>query len=225
MKSNIILCRLCTTSVLPFCSYQGREYHRCTECGLIQLKQAQCPSPKQELEEYQLHRNDPFDKGYRKFLSKVTNPMLEWLSHSSSNATTILDFGSGPGPTIAVVLAEQGWPVTNYDPFFAPKQDVLLERYDLISCTEVVEHFHDPKTSWEILLSLRKPQGHLVVMTQPSDRYYSESTFREWRYIREKSHIAFYHSQTMVWIANTYGLQLSILSPSVFWFSANEKLV
>ena len=221
----MILCRLCTTATLPFCNDQQRDYQRCPECFLIQLKNEQCPTPKQELEEYKLHKNDPFDNGYRQFLSKVTKPMLEWLQIQPLTTPSILDFGSGPGPTISVVLAEQGWAVTNYDPFFAPNQDVLQERYDLISCTEVVEHFHSPQTAWKRLLSLLKRQGHLVVMTQPSDRYHCESEFKRWRYIRERSHVAFYHSQTMVWIANTYGLQLSILSPSVFWFSANEKLV
>ena len=142
--------------------------------------------------------------------------------NQSDKKINILDFGSGPGPTIEVVLGEQGWTVTNYDPFFTPDEQALKERYDLISCTEVVEHFHTPKTSWKLLLSLLKPQGNLVIMTQPSDQYSTESAFKHWRYIREKSHIAFYHSQTMYWIAKTYGLQLSILSPSVFWFSRNE---
>ena len=224
-KFNMLSCRLCTTTVLPFCSYQQREYYRCPECFLIQLKRDQCPSPDQELEEYLLHKNDPFDNGYRHFLSKVTNPMLEWLERQPTKTPAILDFGSGPGPTIAAVLAEQGWRVTNYDPFFAPSEHVLQERYDLISCTEVVEHFHEPKSSWDILLSLLTQKGHLVVMTQPSDRYYAASDFKAWRYIREKSHIAFYHSQTMQWIANTYELELSTLSPSVFWFSHKATFV
>ena len=129
----------------------------------------------------------------------------------------ILDFGSGPGPTISVVLEEQGWIVHNYDPFFCPDTAVLQRKYDLISSTEVVEHFYEPSKSWHQLFSLAKSQ--VVVMTQTSNRYSTVEEFKNWRYIREKSHVAFYHSLTMEWIAAEYGFQVERKAPNVFWFS------
>ena len=215
----MVLCRLCNSKVIPFTIYKGREYHRCPKCYLIQLLRSQCPSLEEEQREYQLHINDPYDERYRRYLQPVTNSMLEWLQKKKIQQPRILDFGSGPGPTISVVLEEQGWSVTNYDPFFSPDTSALLQRYDVISCTEVVEHFYEPKTSWEQLLALRNEQGSIIVMTQCSDSYSREETFHKWRYIREKSHVVFYHSQTMHWIAKHYGLQLSVLTPSVFVFS------
>jgi len=166
-----------------------------------------------------LHRNDPHDQGYRRFLSPVTNAMLEWLDTEQRQNPQILDFGAGSGPTISVVLEEQGWKVHNYDPFFFPDRSALARRYDLISCTEVVEHFYEPQRAWELLMSLRTDHGQVVVMTQCSDAHFTAVDFQAWRYIQEKSHVAFYHSKTMFWIAKHYGLQVSRLSPSVFWFS------
>jgi len=202
-----------------FCQYKDREYYRCSACSLIQLKREHCPSPADEEAEYRLHNNDPYDNGYRKFLSPVTHLMLKWLEKQENTKPYILDFGAGSGPTISVVLEEQGWPVTNYDPIFYPEISTLDKKYDLISSTEVVEHFFVPHKSWKQLFSLRKQNGHVVVMTQCSDAYFTETDFLNWRYIREKSHVAFYHSQTMSWIAKEYGLRLKKLSPNVFWFS------
>ena len=212
-------CLLCASSVVWFCTHQQRTYYRCSTCFLLQLDVRQHPSAQQELEEYRLHENDPQDSGYRRFLHKVTHPMMTWLATEASPDATILDFGSGPGPTISVVLEERGWTVVNYDPFFAPDAHVLTNRYDLISCTEVVEHFQNPRQSWAQLFALRKEQGQVIVMTQPSDQHSTEERFKRWRYIRETSHVVFYHTRTMAWIATAHGLELSVLSPSVFWFS------
>ena len=215
----IMLCRLCSSRVVFFTEWQSRQYFRCSECSLIQLHRNQCPSQEEELGEYELHENDQYDKGYRKFLSPVTDAILTRLQQKQEQEPLILDFGSGPGPTISVVLQEHGWKVNNYDPFFFPNTETLEKTYDVIACTEVVEHFYEPKTSWEQLFSLVKPRGVIFVMTQSSDNHCTEASFQKWRYIREKSHVAFYHSHTMDWLANTYGLGLSKLEPRVFAFS------
>lgn len=217
-------CRLCAHNVEYFASFQKRAYYRCPRCHLIQLEKNQCPTPNEEFSEYQLHQNDPKDEGYRRFLQKVTDPMLEWLNQKNNQNATTLDFGCGPGPTISIVMGEWGWNTQNYDPFFVPNKSVLLKRYDLISCTEVVEHFHEPERSWAQLYSLCSEEGsQLVVMTQPSDKHHTQQKFQQWRYIHEKSHVAFYHSFTMKWIADHFNMKLSILSPSVFWFSKLKK--
>ena len=213
------VCRLCFAKTTTIWRYKDREYQRCSSCFLIQLQRSQCPAPAAEEAEYQLHKNDPYDIGYRRFLSPVTAIMLEWLQTKKSIHPVILDFGSGPGPTISVVLGEHGWNVRNYDPFFQPDTAALQIKYDLISSTEVVEHFYEPNKSWKLLFSLGKKSCQLVVMTQCSDPYYSETAFQNWRYIREKSHVAFYHSRTMEWIAAAYGFQITQRTANVFWFS------
>jgi len=186
---------------------------------LIQLNQDECPDALAEKAEYELHTNHPGDLGYRKFLNKVTTPVLHWLNGREVNETKLLDFGAGPGPTISVILGEAGWSMTNYDPFFCPDQAALQHQYDLITATEVVEHFHQPGASWSHMRGLLAEKGQLVIMTQCFDDYETPEKFQKWGYIREESHVAFYHTQTMGWIAEHYELRLSILAPSVFWFA------
>ena len=215
----MIRCRLCSSLALSFFEHNHRNYERCTHCSLIQLRRSQCPKLEEEKSEYMLHNNDPYDPRYRRFLRGVTQAMIQWLLEEQRVSPNILDFGSGSGPAISVVLGEQGWNVHNYDPLYSPDKKHIQRKYDLISSTEVVEHFYEPKISWELLFSLLKEDGCLVVMTQSSDRYCTSESFGRWRYIREKSHVALYHTKTMQWLAQHYDMQLSILSPNIFWFA------
>ncbi len=212
------ICTLCTAQTDSFATWKGRVYFRCASCGLIQLMERQHPTLDEERSEYKAHNNDPTDLGYRKFLSPVTKPVLECLNKDIPSNPQLLDFGCGPGPTISIVLGESGWQMDNYDPLFYPNNALLEQRYDLITCTEVVEHFHDPRASWTQLLGLLKSTGKLFVMTQVSDRYQQPEAFVNWHYIREKSHVAFYHTETMKWIAQWQGIEVSHLARNVYLF-------
>ena len=213
------LCRLCDSVTESFFEHKHRNYERCTHCFLIQLRRSQCPSIEEETAEYMLHTNDPYDPGYRRFLGGVTDAMMQWLKVDQRSSPNILDFGCGSGPAISVVLGEKGWNVHNYDPLYSPDRKQIEQKYDLISCTEVVEHFYEPKESWDLLFSLLKNDGCLVVMTSSSDNHCTRDAFGRWRYVREKSHVAFFHSKTMQWLARHYERRLSILSSNIFWFS------
>lgn len=215
----MLQCRLCRSVAVSFFEQNLRNYEMCTKCSLIQLRRSQCPNPEEEKKEYMLHNNDPYDQRYRRFLKGVTQAMIAWLTKEQRVSPNILDFGSGTAPTISVVLGEQGWNVYNYDPLFNPNKKNIQRKYDLISSTEVVEHFYEPKKSWDFLFSLLKKDGCLVIMTQTSDDHCVSETFGRWRYIREKSHVAFYHTKTMKWLAQKYEVQLSMVSNNIFWFS------
>ena len=151
-------CSLCLSPTEYFTTWQTRTYFRCSTCSLIQLDSADHPSIGEEKSEYMMHNNDPEDQGYRKFLSRVTTPVLKWLEQTHLLTAQLLDFGCGPGPPISVVLAEEGWPWKNYDPMFFPTAALLETRYDLFVCTEFVERFFPPRVTWGGLIALRKAQ-------------------------------------------------------------------
>ena len=56
------------------------------------------------------------DAGYRRFLSKLADPLMARLAPGARG----LDYGCGPGPALAAMLREAGHEVALYDPFFAP---------------------------------------------------------------------------------------------------------
>src|SRR5690606_34013364 len=118
-------------------------------------------SKEDEKQKYDQHHNDPNDSGYRNFLQPAVDVVLE----NASGGSYGLDFGSGPGPTVSVMLEEAGMKVENFDPFYAPDHNLLTQKYDFITCTEVAEHLFDPMKEFQLLLSMLKPQGFLVIMT------------------------------------------------------------
>ena len=59
----------------------------------------------------------PMIARYREFLSRLEHPPNVPKLPAAAEG---LDFGSGPGPTLSVMLEEQGYRMSLYDPFFAP---------------------------------------------------------------------------------------------------------
>ena len=94
----------------------GRSLYDCGECGLVFVDPRTLPPADEERARYETHDNNPEDQGYRDFLDRLAIPLAKRLAPGASG----LDFGSGPGPTLSVMLTERGFPTETWDPFFAP---------------------------------------------------------------------------------------------------------
>lgn len=205
-------CPLCASaSVHPFRTVRGREYRECDRCGLIHLTPDHRLTTAAEREEYAAHHNSPDDPRYRAFLSRLAVPLVGRLRDGAEG----LDFGSGPGPTLSVMLEEQGFPTAVYDPFFAPDPAVLGRRFDFITCTETAEHFFAPGVEFDRLNDLLQPGGWLGVMTES---YTGDPPFEQWRYAREPTHVSFYRPDTMRWLASHHGWTFESPRSDVYLF-------
>lgn len=168
-------------------------------------------SKEQEKKRYDLHQNNPDDSGYRKFLSRVMPPLLSKIKPGSRG----LDFGSGPSPVLAMMLAEKGFPTDFVDPHYYNHPELLEIDYDFITCTEVVEHFRNPDANWNQLIGLLKKGGWLAVMTQTIPE---NEEFGRWFYQKDETHICYYTSRTFEWLAGNHHLKMESFGPSVFLF-------
>jgi len=149
---------------------------------------------------YEEHHNDPNDPGYQKFVSPITEYILDHFNKESLG----LDFGSGTGPVISKVLTDHGYLISKYDPFFSPDTSVLQKKYDFIACCEVIEHFHQPEKEFNLLYKLLRPNGILLCMT----RLYNKSIpFKNWYYRRDPTHVFIYQSKTISYITNQFGFK------------------
>ncbi|MCR8915109.1 class I SAM-dependent methyltransferase [Marinobacter sp. PJ-38] len=205
-------CPVCETPALvPFQTINDIRYHRCETCEATVMDDSGWLGEREEKAIYDLHDNDLQDEGYRGFLSKLTNPLLERLAPGARG----LDFGCGPGPALAAMLREAGMEMTVYDPFFYPEKSVLKQQYDFITCTEVVEHLHRPAEVFRQLDGLLVSGGWLGVMTcfQTDDE-----RFANWHYRRDPTHIVFYRRATMDWLASAQGWALEIPAKDVALF-------
>lgn len=191
-------CPLCAAPADPFLTIDGRGYFRCPACELRFLDPARRPSAAEEHVHYLHHENDPDDPRYRRFLSKLADPLLERLPCASHG----LDYGCGPGPALAAMLREAGHEVALHDPFFAPDQSSLAGTYDFVACTEVAEHFHNPARDFTRLRGLVRPGGWLAVMTcfQTDD-----ARFADWHYRKDPTHVVFYRAETFRHLAREWG--------------------
>lgn len=205
-------CPVCETSALvPFQVINKTPYYRCETCEATVMDPSCWLDESRERDIYDLHDNDPRDQAYRRFLSKLTDPLLERLEPGDCG----LDFGCGPGPALAAVLTEAGMDMAVYDPFFYPEKSALDRQYDFITCTEVAEHLHRPAAIFRQLDELLVPGGWLGIMTcfQTSDE-----RFANWHYRRDPTHIVFYRQATMEWLAKAHGWALSIPAKDVALF-------
>lgn len=205
-------CPLCASPGAPLREVaHGRRWHACGACGLLFVHPSDRPDPEAERAHYGTHHNDPADPGYRAFLARVADPLLARLPPGSRG----LDYGSGPGPTLSRMLEEHGHRLALYDPYFAPEETVLRERYDFVACTETAEHFHRPGEEFRRLDGMLRPGGWLALMTGVLR---DDRPLAGWRYARDPTHVCLYRPETLRWIAGRHGWALEEPHPDVALF-------
>jgi len=203
------VCPVCADlRVKPFLTVEDRDYLRCLACEARFLSPGQRLSPEDEYAHYLHHENNPDDPRYRRFLSRLADPLLERLAPASAG----LDYGCGPGPALATMLREAGHTVALHDPFFAPDPASLRTTYDFVTCTEVAEHFHDPRTEFSRLRTVLRPGGWLAVMTcfQTDD-----ARFAAWHYRKDPTHVVFYREATFHHLARAWGWSCEVPAKDV----------
>jgi hypothetical protein len=191
-----------------FDTVDDRRYLRCEDCEATFMDAGNLPGRNQELAQYRLHRNHVDDPAYRAFLARLATPLLQRIERRSRG----LDYGCGPGPALAAMLGAAGHDVALYDPLFFPDQSVLQRRYDFITCTETVEHFHQPAAEFERLDRLLHAGGWLAIMTTFQT---DDARFRNWHYRRDPTHVVFYREHTLRRIADLHGWHCEIPTQNV----------
>jgi hypothetical protein len=197
-------CPLChSQAVDEWEKVHQRDYFLCRVCRLVFVSPRFHLSPTQERARYEEHLNHPYDRRYRSFLDKLALPLMPYLKVGMSG----LDYGSGPGPTLSLMLEERGFAMRNYDPFFTPEKSVLSLEYDFITCSEAAEHFYNPRQDFLCFERMLRPQGWLGIMTQFYD---GRTRLSSWRYTIDPTHVCFYQVETMRWIGDFFGWRLEM---------------
>ena len=208
------------TSACPLCGEpearlyhrdRARTYQRCRRCALVFVSPSEWLDRAEERARYDQHQNDPADERYRGFLAQLANPLLERVKAGTAG----LDFGSGPGPALPQMLEAAGLRVRLYDPFYAPDRSVWTRQYGFIAASEVVEHFRDPAAEFDRLFAALEVGGWLAVMTK---WVADDESFTRWRYIRDRTHIAFYCPATLRWVSRHWRVPVELIAPDVALF-------
>ena len=184
---------------------------QCLNCEFVFVPSQYHLSESEERKRYDTHNNNPDDPRYRQFLSQLTEPLNEIISSYSYG----LDFGSGPGPTLSLMMQEKGHQMDLFDKFYARNQSVFEKSFDFITLTEVLEHLCDPVFELERLASILKSKGILAVMTQTLTQ---DIDFKSWYYKNDPSHIGFYNDKSLTCLASLLELEITQFSDRVIFF-------
>jgi len=136
------------------------------------------------LEQYQRHNNDVNDPRYMNFI----RPLVDLICDNQKTSQNGFDFETGPGPLITKILAERGFSMQLYDPFFHSDILVLEAKYDLVVTCEVIEHYNNPRTSFERLSGLLALNGSLFCRTTQIPY---GLPFSKWHYTNDATHVFF----------------------------------
>jgi len=208
VSADETICPLCLDGETRHYHRDRRPYRHCRRCDLVYVPASFHLDPVAEKRRYDQHRNDPGDPAYRAFLSRLMQPLLERLPAGAQG----LDYGSGPGPTLSLMLAECGHPMNIYDAFYAPCEAILARRYDFLTCSETMEHFATPAQEWRRFLKLVREGGWIGIMTQLRE---AGRDFSDWYYKNDDTHVSFYSRATFEFLARQHDLRLWFEGTSV----------
>ena len=204
-------CPLCNSAATLFCEKPKHLFFKCTNCDGIFRPQHTFLTTEEEKAHYEKHNNDVFDERYQNFVSPIVNAVLQDFSPEAKG----LDFGSGTGPVIAKMLTDKGYQVQNYDLFFANDNALLNQKYDYVSCCEVMEHFHQPYKEFELLKSLLLPKGKLYCKTEI---FNNQKPFENWYYKDDFTHVFIYQPKTLGWLKNEFQFSNLIIKEKLIVF-------
>ena len=196
-------CIICGSSRLDLLDLQNRYYY-CNDCEVIFIDQEAIVDPDQEKQRYEGHDNNHQNKGYVAMFEDFIQQLLEpYIDLEKIN--DVLDFGCGPGPVLADLLDARNFDVDRYDPYFFPEKIFENKKYDLITSTEVFEHFSDPVKEMQLLTSHLKESSYLALMTS---FHPGPDEFEDWWYKWDPTHIVFYNQKTFEKLALNFGLEI-----------------
>lgn len=193
-------CQLCNAAARRFETPRSGAYYHCSVCDFIFASRELLLPPAEERDCYEEHNNSIDNEGYVKRFERFIDAAVLPYAKQKSEA---LDYGCGPGPVLQLLLQRRGFAVDIFDPYFAP--DIPSGKsYDLVTCTEVLEHAYEPHRMWKHLLSLLNPGGHIAIMTV---FHLGCENFANWWYKNELTHVCFYSLRTFAWLCDNLPLE------------------
>ncbi len=189
-------CKVCgSEEITLYARNKKREFLRCSRCELVFVPEQFFLTTAQERTRYELHDNSIENKGYTDFLEKIVSVIMERFPVNY----TILDFGSGAGAVLGTLLHQKGHSCESYDPLFNIQCNDNAKTYDIIVVCEVIEHLRLLQDDLAFIKKRLKPDGTVIIRTQ---LYPDADNFLKWWYIQDLTHINFFSSLTIDFVAS-----------------------
>lgn len=126
-------------------------------------------------------------------------------NYLKSNAY-ILDYGCGRGFWVNKLNEEGFKNIYGYDPYYRPNAEALQNKYDLITCTEVIEHDYDIVKTFNKFNAMLHVGGVLLVSTDVTDEM--DEVSENYYTCPRVGHVMLYAKETLAYLANQTGFSL-----------------
>jgi hypothetical protein len=182
---------------------RGGSYYLCPVCGLVFLDPSKRLDAEAERERYLLHKNSLDNAGYRKMLENfIDAALMPYLRPPQA----VLDYGSGPEPSMGVLLRERGYSAFSWDPFFSPIRESRTGPIAAVIMHEVLEHCFSPTFALRDAAAVLSRGGILAVSTRL--RPLGPDEFIHWWYREDPTHVSFFTSDCLSLIGRDAGFEV-----------------
>jgi 2-polyprenyl-6-hydroxyphenyl methylase/3-demethylubiquinone-9 3-methyltransferase len=144
-------------------------------------------------------------------LRPVGNAKLIAESFQASRLSVqILDFGGGTG-LLAHRLRDQGFSAATYDPF-TNFDTMPSEKFDLISCFEVMEHVPFPTETVAQMVSMLNSQGAILFSTLLQPASFEQVGLNWWYASPRNGHVSLYSKPSLAHLFKQHGMKVASFS-------------
>lgn len=209
---NCALCDTAESKLIHKEPQNGSLFYSCLACGFIFRDRQFFLKFEDEFKRYRQHQNDVSSEGYQNFLMPVIDEVLKTCTSQQKG----LDYGCGPSSVVVHLLKNKGYDISQYDPFFHPNDELFKKHFDYIVCTEVVEHFKNPRLEFRKVANLVAKGGVFIVKTSLTDQI---TDFANWHYHRDPTHVGFFNKKSLQKVAELTELILQKITPDFIVFN------
>jgi len=132
---------------------------------------------------------------------------------AARSSSSILDFGGGTG-LFASRLRDDGFTAATYDPFSSFNQ-LPQEKFDFITCFEVMEHVPSPKDTVATMVSLLKQPGIILFSTLVQPENFDAIGLNWWYASPRNGHISLYSLHALALLFQPHGMKVGSFSPDM----------
>jgi Methyltransferase domain len=119
----------------------------------------------------------------------------------------ILDYGGGNG-VLAARLREAGFSAETYDPYSSLNQ-LPSQRFDMVTCFEVLEHVPTPQETIATMVSLLKQPGAILFSTLVQPKDFAAIGLNWWYAGPRNGHVSLYSTQALALLFHAHGMRVA----------------
>jgi 2-polyprenyl-6-hydroxyphenyl methylase/3-demethylubiquinone-9 3-methyltransferase len=185
-------------------------YRRCGQCGFTFTDVFD--GWKQEEFQRRIYNDDYIrvDPDFVEARPAANARMVAESFPDAKGSIRILDYGGGSG-LLAERLREMGFSAATYDPF-SNFDGVPKERFDLITCFEVMEHVPQPKETVAAMVSLLKEDGAILFSTLVQPAEFEQIGLGWWYAAPRNGHISLYTAAALARLFKAHGMRVGSFS-------------